>query len=153
MTLPLASPNLAPIPLVDLAAQYRSIRHEIDAAMRHVVERGDFVLGAAVGAFETAFADYCGVSHAVGVGSGTDALFLALQALGLRPGDEVLVPAMTFAATAEAVVYCGARPVLVDVCAEDLLIDPERAEAAITARTRGIIAVHLYGMTADIEAL
>src|SRR5437667_3832151 len=153
MTLPLTVPKLMPIPLVDLAAQYRSIQHEIDAAMRDVVERGDFVLGAAVGAFETAWAHYCGVSHAVGVGSGPDALFLALQALGLRSGDEVLVPAMTFAATAEAVIYCGARPVLVDVSPQDLLLDPERAEAAITARTRGIIAVHLYGTMADIEAL
>src|SRR6266516_1701887 len=122
--------ELQSVPLVDLAAQYRSIQHEIDEAIHDVVERGDFILGAAVGAFEAAFARYCGVPHAVGVGSGTDALFLALQALGLRPGDEVLVPAMTFAATAEAVVYCGARPVLVDVCPDDLLLDPERVEAA-----------------------
>jgi dTDP-4-amino-4,6-dideoxygalactose transaminase len=141
------------IPLVDLSAQFRSIDHEMTEAIRQVVERGDFILGEALNEFEAAFARYCGVPHAVGVASGTDALFLTLRALGVRAGDEVIVPAMTFAATAEAVAYCGARPVLVDVCPDDLLLDPEQVRAAITSRTRGIIAVHLYGMMADLEAL
>src|SRR5438045_7455386 len=93
----------AAIPLVDLRAQYRSIQCEVDAALQDVVERANFVLGDVVANFESSFAAYCGVDHAVGVGSGTDALFLALRALDLQAGDEVLVPAMTFAATCEAV--------------------------------------------------
>ncbi len=143
----------APIPLVDLAAQYRAIQGEVDAAIQDVVARGDFTLGAAVRDFEAAFAAYCGVPHAVGVGSGTDALTLALRALGLRPGDEVIVPAMTFAATASSVAHCGARPVFVDVRPDDLLIAPEAVERAITPRTRCLIPVHLYGTVADVDAL
>ncbi len=143
----------AAIPLVDLAAQYRSIQAEIDDAIHDVIRRGDFILGGAVRAFEEAFAAYCGVPYAVGVGSGTDALYLTLRALGLQPGEEVIVPSTTFAATAEAVVYCGARPVFVDVDLDDLLIDPRAAETAITRRTRGIVAVHLYGTVADMTAL
>jgi dTDP-4-amino-4,6-dideoxygalactose transaminase len=141
------------VPLVDLSVQYATIRNSIDSAVRGVIERGDFVLGTAVREFEASFASYCDVAHAVGVGSGTDALFLALRALDVGHQDEVIVPAMTFVATAEAVVYCGARPVFVDVCAEDLQIDPAAVEAAITPRTRGIVPVHLYGMPADMDAL
>ena len=141
------------VPLVDLAAQYVSLRHDITSAIRGVINRGDFVLGAAVRDFEAAFARYCGVPYAIAVGSGTDALFLAMRALELHPGDEVIVPAMTFVATAEPVVYCGARPVFVDVRADDLLMDPNRVEAAITPRTRGIVPVHLYGRLADMGAL
>jgi dTDP-4-amino-4,6-dideoxygalactose transaminase len=141
------------VPLVDLAAQYAAIGHEVDSALRRVIEKGDFILGKAVGEFEAAFASYTGVPHAIGVGSGTDALFLALLALNLRPGDEVIVPGMTFVATAEPVIYCGARPVFVDVRPDNLLIDPAAVEAAITPRTRGILPVHLYGMPADMDAL
>jgi dTDP-4-amino-4,6-dideoxygalactose transaminase len=141
------------VPLVDLGAQYATIEHEIDAAMRRVIQKGDFVLGAAVREFEAAFAAYCGVPHAIGVGSGTDALFLAMRALNVGPGDEVIVPAMTFVATAEPVIYCGARPVFVDVRPDDLLIDAAAVEAAITPRTRGILPVHLYGMPADMDSL
>ncbi|MDQ6673240.1 MAG: DegT/DnrJ/EryC1/StrS family aminotransferase [Chloroflexota bacterium] len=138
---------------MDLSAQYATIRDEIDAAIRRTVERGDFILGAPVKELEAAFASYCGVAHAVGVGSGTDALFFALRALGLGPQDEVIVPSMTFVATAEPVVYCGARPVFVDVSREDLLIDANQVEAAITPRTRGILPVHLYGTAADMDVL
>src|ERR1700716_2789492 len=141
------------VPLVDLGAQYATIEHEVDAAMRRVMDKGDFVLGAAVREFEAAFAGYCSVPHAIGVGSGTDALFLAMRALNLGPGDEVIVPAMTFVATAEPVMYCGARPVFVDVRPDDLLIDAAAVEAAITPRTRGILPVHLYGMPADMDTL
>ena len=129
----------AKVPLVDLSAQYATIRSSVDAAMRGVIERGDYVLGDAVREFENCFASYCGVSHAVGVGSGTDALFLALRALNVSPQDEVIVPAMSFVATAEPVVYCGARPVFVDVRRDNLLIDPDAVEQAITPRTRGIL--------------
>src|SRR6266849_5329434 len=141
------------VPLVDLGAQYATIAHEIDGALRRVLDKSDFVLGAAVREFEAAFASYCGVPHAIGVGSGTDALFLAMRALNLGPGDEVIVPAMTFVATAEPVMYCGARPVFVDVRPHDLLIDAAAVEAAITPRTRGIVPVHLYGMPADMDTL
>src|SRR5438067_5378530 len=141
------------VPLVDLGAQYLTIEDEIASALRRVLEKGDFVLGAAVREFEAAFASYCGVPHAIGVGSGTDALFLAMRALNLGPGDEVIVPAMTFIATAEPVIYCGARPVFVDVRPDDLLIDAAAVEAAITPRTRGVVPVHLYGMRADMDAL
>jgi dTDP-4-amino-4,6-dideoxygalactose transaminase len=141
------------VPLVDLGAQYATIAPEIDGALRRVLNKGDFVLGAAVREFEAAFANYCAVPHAIGVGSGTDALFLAMRALDLGPGDEVIVPAMTFVATAEPVMYCGARPVFVDVRPDDLLMDVAAVEAAITPRTRGIVPVHLYGMPADMDRL
>jgi dTDP-4-amino-4,6-dideoxygalactose transaminase len=141
------------VPLVDLGAQYATIAHEIDGALRRVLDKGDFVLGAAVRDFEASFASYCDVPYAVGVGSGTDALFLAMRALDLGPGDEVIVPAMTFVATAEAVMYCGGRPVFVDARPDDLLIDAAAVEAAITPRTRGILPVHLYGMPADMDSL
>src|SRR5438309_161657 len=139
--------------LVDLGAQYLTIEDEIASALQRVLEKGDFVLGAAVREFEAAFASYCGVPNAIGVGSGTDALFLAMRALDLGPDDEVIVPAMTFVATAEPVLYCGARPVFVDVRPDDLLIDTSKIEAAITPRTRGIVPVHLYGAPADMHAL
>ena len=143
----------APIPLLDLRAQYRAIHSEIDAVIRDVVERGEFILGSAVREFEAAWAERCGVPYAVGVGSGTDALFLALRALNVQPGDEVIVPALTFLATASTVVHVGARPVFVDVKPDDLLIDPATIESAITPRTRGIIGVDLYGMVADMAEL
>ena len=147
-------PALAtPIPLVDLKAQRASIATDIDSAIAKVVARCDFILGEELGLFEREFAEYCGVPHAVGVGSGTDAVHLALRALGLGEGDEVIVPAMTFAATAFGVSLTGARPALVDVRAEDALIDPDRIEAAITPRTKAIIPVHLYGQCADMAAV
>jgi dTDP-4-amino-4,6-dideoxygalactose transaminase len=142
-----------PIPLVDLKAQGRDIEAEIQRALGKVFQRCDFILGEEVSLFEREFAEYCQVTHAVGVGSGTDAVQLACRALGLGEGDEAIVPAMTFAATAFAVSLSGARPVLVDVRRDDALIDPGKIEAAVTARTRAIIAVHLYGQCADMEAI
>ncbi len=141
------------IPLVDLKVQYHNLGSPIDAAISRVLQRCDFILGEDVRLFETEFAAYCEVPHAVGVGSGTDALHLACRALGIGPGDEVIVPAMTFASTAFGVSLTGARPVLVDVRSEDALIDPARIEDAISSRTRAIIPVHLYGRCADMDAI
>src|SRR5262249_3847156 len=134
-------------------AQRAAISAEIDAAIASVVNSCDFILGKEVDLFEEEFADYCGVPHAVGVASGTDALHLACRAVDLGEGDEVIVPAMTFAATAFAISLTGARPVLVDVRPEDALIDPSHIEAAVTPRTKAIIPVHLYGSCADMAAV
>ena len=142
-----------PIPLVDLKAQRASISAEIETTIARVLGRCDFILGEDLRLFELEFAEYCDVSYALGVASGTDALYLACRALGLGKGDEVIVPAMTFAATAFGVSLTGARPVFVDVRAEDGLIDPGRIEAAITPRTKAIIPVHLYGQCADMAAV
>ena len=112
------------IPVFDLTRQYAFLREAMDEAIRRVVESGQFVLGREVEALEEEVAAFCGVSHAVGVASGTDALHLALLALGVGPGDEVLVPAFTFIATAEVVIYCGATPVFVDVDPQAYALDP-----------------------------
>jgi dTDP-4-amino-4,6-dideoxygalactose transaminase len=141
------------IPLVDLKAQRQTISEDIRTAIAKVLDRCDFILGEELGLFESEFAEYCGVPFAVGVASGTDALYLACRALGLGADDEAIVPAMTFASTGFAVSLTGARPVLVDVRAEDALIDPGKIEAAITPRTRAIIPVHLYGQCADMGAV
>jgi dTDP-4-amino-4,6-dideoxygalactose transaminase len=141
------------IPLVDLKAQRQAISEEIETAIARVVERCDFILGEEVSRFEREFAEYCGVPYAIGVASGTDALHLACRALDIGAGDEVIVPAMTFAATAFAVSLTGARPVIVDVRENDALIDPEKIERAITSRTKAIIPVHLYGQCADMEVV
>jgi perosamine synthetase len=109
--------------------------------------------GKYIGAFEEAFASFCGVKHAVAANNGTTALHLALVALGLEPGDEVIIPTVTYIATANAVRYCGATPVLVDVCADTMNIDPKEIEAKITPRTKGIIPVHLYGHPADMTPI
>ncbi len=109
--------------------------------------------GKYIGAFEKAFANFCGVKHAIAANNGTTALHLALVALGLQPGDEVIIPTVTYIATANAVRYCGATPVLVDVCADTMNINPEEIERRITPKTRGIIPVHLYGHPADMEAV
>jgi perosamine synthetase len=109
--------------------------------------------GKYIGAFEEAFASFCGVKHAVAANNGTTALHLALVALGLEPGDEVIIPTVTYIATANAVRYCGATPVLVDVCADTMNIDPKAIEAKITPRTKGIIPVHLYGHPADMGSI
>jgi dTDP-4-amino-4,6-dideoxygalactose transaminase len=142
-----------PIPLVDLRSQRRRIAEDIDAAIARVLERCDFILGEELLLFEEEFAEYCGVPHAIGVATGTDALHLACRALNLGEGDEVIIPAMTFASTAFAVSLTGARPVLVDVRSEDALIDPSKIETAVTPRTKAIIPVHLYGNCADMAAV
>lgn len=141
------------IPFLDLPGQYRDLAHEIDPAVKRVMERCDFILGEAVSEFERTFAAYIGVPRCLGVGSGTDALQLALRALEIGPGDEVITVANTFIATVEAISYVGAQPVLVDCRAENCLIDDGAVAAAITGRTRAIIPVHLYGQPAPRERL
>jgi dTDP-4-amino-4,6-dideoxygalactose transaminase len=141
------------IPQIDLVAQYRSIRDEIDAAIHDVLERGLFILGPQVAAFEAEVAAYLNVRYAVGVASGTDALILALKGYGIGPGDEVIVPAYTFFATAEAVSHVGATPVFVDIEADTYAVDVRRLEACITPRTRAVIPVHLYGHPAEMTPI
>ncbi|HUM00969.1 MAG TPA: DegT/DnrJ/EryC1/StrS family aminotransferase, partial [Thermoanaerobaculia bacterium] len=141
------------IPLTDLKVQIATIRAEIDAAVAGVLDGGVFVGGEEVRLFEREFASCCGVKGAVGVGSGTDALSLALRALGVGAGDEVITVAHTFAATAEAIVAAGARPVFVDVRADTLLMDGGELERAVTPRTKAVIPVHLYGQVCDMDVL
>lgn len=141
------------IPFVDLAAQYRSIQSDVDAAMAGVLSRGDFILGQDVRLFEQEFAAYCGVTHCLGVASGTDALRLALQACGIGRGDEVITTAHTFIATVLAIAETGATPVLVDCDPVYGLIDVSQIEGAITPRTRAILPVHLYGQAADMDPI
>jgi dTDP-4-amino-4,6-dideoxygalactose transaminase len=141
------------IPLVNVSRQYQQLAPEIDAAMKDVCGRGDFILGRAVTHFERAFAEYVGVRHCIGVASGTDALHLILRALGVGPGDEVILPANTFIATAQAVWCCGADPILVDCDEQTATIDPAAVTRAITSRTKAVMPVHLYGQPADMDAL
>jgi len=141
------------ISLVDLKAQYRTIKMEVDAAIQDVLDRTAFVNGPEGRAFESEFAAYAGAAHCVGCNSGTDALFLVMKALGLGPGDEVLVPVNTFIATSEAVSATGARVVFVDHEPETYLIDLAQARRRITKRTRAIVPVHLYGQPVDLAAL
>jgi len=141
------------IPLVDLKAQYQSIKPEIDAAVIAVLETSSFVLGPAVADFEKRFAPYCGVKHAACVNTGTSALHLAMRVLNIGAGDEVIAPAMTFIATVAAVDYTGARPVLIDVDPVTCTMDPSKIEAAITPRTKAILPVHLYGQCADMDPI
>lgn len=141
------------VPFVDLQAQYREIRAEVDAAIARVVESASFVLGREVEAFEAAFAAYTGARFCVGVSNGTAAIQLALMACGVGPGSEVIVPANTFFATAEAVSTAGATPVFVDADPTSYTIDTEKIERAITERTRAIIPVHLYGQAADLDRI
>lgn len=141
------------IPLVDLKAQYAAIKPEIQAAIGEVLESAQFINGPAVAEFERRFAEFCGAGFAVGVGNGTDALTLALKALGVGDGDEVITTANTFIATAEAIVAVGAAPVFVDVDPLHFNMTPEGFSAAITPRTKAVIPVHLYGQTAPIAEI
>lgn len=141
------------VPFVDLKAQLDSIRPEIDAGIAEVLDTTAFIQGKQVRAFETAFAEYLGAGHAIGVGNGTDALYLALRALGIGPGDEVITAANTFIATTEAITGVGANIVLVDIDPASYTIDPALIEAAITPRTKAIIPVHLYGQPAEMSAI
>lgn len=147
------SKGVAPhdIPFVDIGLEYRRAKHEIDAAIASVVERGDFVLGAAVSKFEADFASYCGVSHAIGVDSGYSALELILRGLGIGAGDEVITAANTFVATAAAIEAAGGTARLVDVDPKTRNLDAHKLEAAITGATKAVIPVHLYGQPADME--
>ncbi|MDP3948020.1 MAG: DegT/DnrJ/EryC1/StrS family aminotransferase [bacterium] len=141
------------IPLVDLKVQYRSIKSEIDAAISSVLQDAVFIKGRYVDEFERHFADYLGIRHCIGVGNGTDAIFIALKMLGVGSGDEVITAANTFIATSEAISLAGAKPVFVDCNPETYNIDTERVEAAITPRTKAVIPVHLYGQSADMDPI
>ncbi len=141
------------VPFVDLAAQYASIRDEVHEAMERVLHANDFILGKDVALLEEEFAAYCGVSRAVGVDSGTSALELALRACDVGPGDEVITVTNTFIATALAISYVGAKPVLVDADPETCTMDPSLLEEAITPRSKVILPVHLYGQPADMDAI
>ncbi len=137
----------------DLKKQYASIQPEIDGATARVLAGGWFILGPEVEAFEREFAQYLGAAHAVGVGSGTEALQLALLALGVGPGDEVITVPNTAVATVAAIELTGARAVLVDVCGDSMTMDPASLEAAIGQRTRVVIPVHLFGQAADLDPI
>lgn len=141
------------VPFVDLRAQYESIKPEIDAAIADVLNKTAFVGGPFVKQFEEAFARYCGVTQCVGVANGTDALFIALRALGIGPGDEVITVANSFVATSEAIKMAGAQVVFVDCNPKTYNIDVTQIEAKVTARTKAIIPVHLYGQPADMDAI
>jgi dTDP-4-amino-4,6-dideoxygalactose transaminase len=141
------------VPYLDLKAQYQSIKPEIDAALARVLESCQFVLGPEVAAFEQEFAAYCGTAECIALNSGTSALHLALQAAGIGPGDEVITVPFTFVASVAAVVYTGARPVLVDIDPRSFNMDPPAVEAAITPRTKAILPVHLYGQPADMAPI
>ena len=134
-------------------AQYRAHRDAVQTAIARVLESGTYVLGEEVELLERAFADYCGVANGVGVGSGTDGLILALRALGIGPGDEVITVSHTAVATVAAVLASGATPVLIDVDPIYYTIDPARIEAAITPRSKAIIAVHIYGQPAEMDSI
>lgn len=141
------------VPFVDLKVQYEAIREELEREFQKVFEKTAFIMGPALAEFEEAFARYCRVKHAIGVANGTDALLLALKALGIGPGDEVITAVNTFIATAEAIVHAGATPVFVDCDPQTYNINVKQLEAKITPRTKAIIPVHLYGQPADMDPI
>jgi len=138
------------IPFLDLKLQYNHIKDEVKQAIEEALQSCEFILGPHVSAFEKEIADYLGVKHAIGVGNGTDALVLILDAFGIGPGDEVITTPYTFFATAECISRLGAKPVFVDIDPVTFTIDPEKLEEAITAKTKAVIPVHIFGRTADM---
>jgi dTDP-4-amino-4,6-dideoxygalactose transaminase len=141
------------VPFLDLKAHHAPMLEEINRAIQDVIEEGAFAGGPYVAAFESDFAAYCNSRHAIGVGSGTEALWLILLALGVGPGDEVITVPSTFMATAEAITYCGATPVFVDVDESTYTMDPARLGEAVTSKTKAIIPVHLFGQPADMDPI
>ena len=142
-----------PVPLFDTRTPLAPLRAEILARMAEVVEDGRYILGPNVGAFEAEFAAYVGAEHAIGVANGTDALTIALRAMGVGPGDEVVVPSFTFYASAEAIPPTGATPVFCDIDPETMCVTPETVKAALTPRTKAVIVVHLFGNVAPVRAI
>src|ERR1700719_1942424 len=149
---PLAA-SYSPIPQFDLAAHFAIIGEEIRAAVDRVLSSQQFILGREGAALEEEIARLCGVAHGVGVGSGTDALILALRSCGVGSGDEVILPPFTFVATGSAVSALGARPVFVDIHPSTYNMDPAQLERRVTPRTKAIVVVHLYGLAADMEPI
>lgn len=141
------------VPFIDLDIQYEEIKNEIKPVLENIYKKGDFILGEEVSQFEKEFADYCGVDYGVGVNSGTDSLFLALKAFDIGEGDEVIVPAFTYAASSLAISYTGAKPVFCDIKEDSYNINPELIEEEITDNTKAIMVVHLYGQAADMEPI
>jgi dTDP-4-amino-4,6-dideoxygalactose transaminase len=141
------------VKFIDFTEQYNLIKDEIDIGLKKVFEKGDFILGQAATDFENQFARYCDAKYAVGVNSGTDALYLALAALGVGPGDEVILPTFTFIATALCVSYGGAKPVFVDIEDDTYNIDPSKIEKLVTKKTKAIIPVHIYGQPANMDEI
>lgn len=141
------------IPFIDFSEQYRVTKDEIHDGLEKVFQKGDYILGQAAKDFETSFANYCGAKHGIGVNSGTDALYLAIAALDIKDGDEVILPTFTFIATALCVSYAGATPVFVDVENDTYNIDPKAFERAITKKTKAVIPVHLYGQPANMAEI
>ncbi len=141
------------VPVLDLKAEYAELRDEILPAIERVCQNSSFVLGAEVEAFEREFADFCGATHCIALSTGTAALHLGLLALGVQTDDEVITSPNTFLATAEAITYCGAVPVFVDIDPATGNLDPSLIERAITPRTRAILPIHLYGRPADMDAI
>lgn len=141
------------IKFVDLQRQYKKIGKQIDTAIGNIFIKGDFILGEDVVQFEKEFADYCGVSYAVGVASGTDAILLALKALDIKSGDEVVAPVNSFISSVLPILYLGAKPILIDNDPDTYNIDIKKIEKKITKKTKAIIAVHLYGQIADMDAI
>ena len=140
------------IPFLDLKVHHDCMREELETAIREVIDSNAFAGGPFVAKFEQDFATYCGAANAIGVGNGTDALWLTMLALGIGPGDEVLVPSLTFVATVNAILYVGARPVFVDIqSVRTPLMSLEHAESLCTARTKAVILVHFAGYVADPE--
>ncbi len=141
------------VPFLDLKAHHDSMRGELETAIREVLDSNAFAGGPFVAKFEQDFATYCGAADVIGVGNGTDALWLSMLALGIGAGDEVITVPMTFMATAEAISYCGAKPVFVDIDERTYTLDPDLLERAISPRTKAIIPVHLFGQAADMDAI
>jgi dTDP-4-amino-4,6-dideoxygalactose transaminase len=145
--------SVAAVPQLDLAAQYAAIGHEIRAAVEKVLATQQFILGSEGAALETEIAQLCGVAHGVGVASGTDALILALRACGVQAGDDVIIPPFTFVATGSAVSAIGAKPVFADIRPDTYNLDPSDLARRITSKTKAIIAVHLYGLSSDMDPI
>ncbi len=141
------------VQFIDFTEQYKLVKDEIDVGLKRVFEKGDFILGQKAKDFENEFAQYCDVKYGVGVNSGTDALYLAVAALGIEEGDEVILPTFTFIATALCISYTGAKPVFVDIENDTYNIDPKKIEKAVTKRTKAIIPVHIYGQPANMQEI